>query len=181
MVVMDWLKKVTDIIMPPVDTEEEFNEGKVEAKPEQQVNSQQVNTQQTQAKNLVETMATRRAMAGGGVSNVSAMPVMSTTASVSRPNLKLIKPPEFIMKVYQPSDYSQIKNVSDDILAHKATVVNYESVPSDDQRRICDYIDGLCYAVDGTVTQISEKIYLYVPAGIRTSDISALVASVRHH
>ena len=182
MVVMDWLKKITDIIMP-IDNEVEEEEV-VAAKPENKVEQAQAQTQeqnqqkQTQAQNLVETMAARRAAAGGGVNVSTATAFKETT---SRPNLKLIKPPEFVMKVYQPADYSQINGVADDILAHKAAVVNYEYVRADEQRRICDYIDGVCYAVDGTVTQISEKIFLYVPAGISTSDIAALVASVRYH
>lgn len=190
MVVMDWLRKITDIIMPPIDPadeEEEIIEKKVDAKitPAQaQAQTQaQPQQQQTQAQNLVETMAARRTAAGGGSTSTvnTGVNYSSYKDTTSRPNLKLIKAPEFIMKLYQPADYSQINGIADDILAHKAAIVNYEYVHAEEQRRICDYIDGVCYAVDGTVTQISEKIFLYVPAGISTSDIAALVASVRYH
>ena len=129
-------------------------------------------------------MATRRAAAGvgGATSTVGNVSYSNYKDFNSRPNLKLIKPPEFVMKVYQPADYSQINGIADDILAHKASIVNYEYVHADEQRRICDYINGVCYAVDGNVTQISEKIFLYVPEGISTSDIAALVSSsVRYH
>ena len=181
MVVMDWLRKLQDIIMPietfPED-EEETAEKKVEAKPAEQVQQQQ--QQQTQAQVLAETMAARRASMGGSSTASSANYTAYKDAN-ARPNLKIIKPPEFVMKVYRPTDYSQINSVADDILAKKAAVVNYEYVQVKEQRRICDYIDGVCYAVDGSVTRISEKIFLYVPAGISASDIEALVASVRYH
>ena len=179
----DWFKKIQDIVMPiePIpEDEDEAVENKTEAKATEQPVMQMQN--QTQAQSLVETMAIRRAAGGNGgstvVGNVNYTAYKDTNA---RPNLKLIKAPEFVMKVYQPADYSQINGIADDILAHKASVVNYEYVHADEQRRICDYIDGVCYAVDGTVTQISEKIFLYVPAGISTSDIAALDSSVRYH
>lgn len=185
MVVMDWLRKITDIIMP-IDPpeEEEIIAPKPEVKNEQaQAQTQAQAQQQTQAQTLMETMNARRVAAGGGGTatvNTGAS-YASYKDTPARPNLKLIKAPEFVMKVYQPADYNNINSIADDILAHKAAVVNYEYVHADEQRRICDYIDGVCYAVDGTVTQISEKIFLYVPAGISTSDIAALVASVRYH
>lgn len=194
MVVVDWFKKLVDIVIPIENDEyeEEVAEKKVEAKPAQATATAatanataQTQQQQTQAQNLMETMAERRTVAAGGGAATSTVNTGVNYASykdtVSRPNLKLIKAPEFVMKLYQPTDYSQIVAIADDILAHKAAVVNYEFVHAEEQRRISDYIDGVCYAVDGTVTQISEKISLYVPAGINTSDIAALVASVRYH
>ena len=188
MVVVDWFKKLVDIVIPIENDEyeEEVAEKKVEAKPAQATATAAAQTQQqqTQAQNLMETMAARRVAAGGGAatSTVSAgVNYASYKDNAARPNLKLIKAPEFVMKLYQPTDYSQIVSIADDILAHKAAVVNYEFINPEEQRRISDYIDGVCYAVDGTVTQISEKISLYVPAGINTSDIAALVASVRYH
>lgn len=180
MVIMDWIRKITDIIMPlePVNEEEETVEKKADAKAKEETQVQPQAQAQTQAQNLMETMAARRASAGGTTGSANYTAYKDTT---SRPNLKIIKAPEFVMKVYQPADYSQINSVADDILAKKAAVVNYEYVHAEEQRRICDYIEGVCYAVDGTVTKISEKIFLYVPAGINTSDIEALVASVRYH
>lgn len=178
MIVMDWLKKAVDIIVPPIDQPEE--EENVVTKTEEKTTQTQAQTQfqaqqqPTQAQNLAETVAAHRAVAGGG-----SYAYKSTTTN-SRPNLKVIKPPEFVMKVYKPADYNNINCIAQDILDHKAAVVNYEYVHADEQRRICDYVDGVCYAVDGKVTKISEKIFLYVPSGINTSDIAALVASVNY-
>ena len=187
----DWMRKIQDIIMPIENDEEEVSEVKDTAKnttAQAQTQAQpQMQAQQTpnQAQNLMETMAAHRAsMAGNSTfaqNSTGANYKTFKDARTERPNLKLIKAPEFVMKVYTPSDYSQINGIADDILAHKAAVVNYEYIRNEEQRRISDYIDGVCYAVDGTVTKISEKICLYVPAGISTRDIAALVASVRYH
>ncbi|MBQ7705795.1 MAG: cell division protein SepF [Selenomonadaceae bacterium] len=174
MFIVDWAKKIADVFMPIETPEEEevVTEKKQEEKPK---------LEQTQAQSLVEQTA-RRAASGGNVSTAHAVhyPSYTSTSQNDRPNLKLIKAPEFVMKVYTPADYNHINEIADDILTHKAIVVNYEYVREDEQRRICDYIDGVCYAIDGAVTKIAERIYLYVPAGISTSDIAALVASVRY-
>jgi cell division inhibitor SepF len=184
MILMDWARKIADVIMPIENDEEEVAEKKEkeEQKPLQM---------QTQAQNLAESVAARRAAIGTtgnvtvshGTANVNGVNYTAYTdaSKNNRPNLQIIKAPEFVMKVYTPADYSQINGIADDVLAHKAVVVNYEYVHAEEQRRICDYIDGVCYAVDGAVTKIAEKIFLYVPAGISTSDIAALVASVRYH
>ena len=173
MIIMDWVRKITDMVMPiePVPDEEEVEEKKQEVtKP---------SLENTQAQSLIEQTQAKRA-AGGGTTVTSSAHYSAYDSQNSRPNLKLIKAPEFVMKVYTPADYSQINGMADDILSHKAIVVNYEYVHDEEQRRICDYIDGVCYAIDGSVTKISERIFLYVPAGINTSDIAALVASVRY-
>jgi cell division inhibitor SepF len=184
MILMDWAKKIADIIMPIDNEEEEVveNKEKIEQKPLQMP---------TQAQNLAENVAARRAAATANT-NISTTHGTATvngvnytaytdTSKTNRPNLQIIKAPEFVMKVYTPADYNHVNEIADDVLAHKAVVVNYEYVHASEQRRICDYIDGVCYAIDGAVTQIAEKIFLYVPAGISTSDIAALVASVRYH
>lgn len=177
MIIMDWVRKITDLVMPietvPED-EEEVVEKKQEVKPA---------LENTQAQSLIEQTQARRAAATAGGASVTSNNLHYPAAydnSQNRPNLKLIKAPEFVMKVYTPADYSQINGIADDILSHKAIVVNYEYVHDEEQRRICDYIDGVCYAIDGAVTKISDRIFLYVPAGINTSDIAALVASVRY-
>ena len=175
----EWMRKIQDIIMPVVDEPEEEVVTTKKTEVAEQSQTQTQAQAQTQAQTLVETLAARRAAMGGG--STSTVGGVNYNVANNRPNLKIIKAPEFVMKVYQPADYSQINGIADDILAQKAAVVNYEYVHAEEQRRICDYVDGVCYAVDGTVTKISEKIFLYVPAGISTSDIAALVASVRYH
>lgn len=190
MILMDWARKVADIIMP-IDNEEEEVVEKKEQPKEKEKEEQKPLQMPTQAQNLAENVAARRAaMNGSGYVSTSTgsatvngvnYTAYTDTSKTNRPNLQIIKAPEFVMKVYTPADYSQINGIADDVLAHKAVVVNYEYVHAEEQRRICDYIDGVCYAVDGAVTKIAEKIFLYVPAGISTSDIAALVASVRYH
>lgn len=183
MAVMDWVKKVTDLIMPLEPAEEEFEE---ERKQE---------TKEQKAQTVQEVKEVRRAAAGGGAAYTAKMNTSeSGTMSVGgkrysayetavpdtedRPNLKVVKSPEFSVKIYHSVNGSQVCAVADDILSRKAAVVNYEALDEAEQRRICDFINGVCYAADGSVRMISDRIFLYVPAGINAEDIAMAAASV---
>lgn len=187
MVVMDWIRKVTDLIMPitEMDEEEEYAEQKkVEAK-----------ANENKAAHVHEVKEARRATAGGGgvaraTLNTSESGTMSvdgkryvayetsTPDAEDQPSLKVVKSPEFSVKIYHSVNGSQVCAVADDILSRKAAVVNYEALDDEEQRRICDFINGVCYASDGSVRMISDRIFLYVPAGINSEDIAMAAASV---
>lgn len=161
--IKEWIQRITDIVMPLDPMPEEEPMKKVEAQPAE--------AQVTQV---------RQAAAGGGGStyvNSVRYPAYTDVSQSNRPNLTVIKPQEFDMKIYRPADYNQVRGITDDILSQRAVVVNYEHVNVEEQQRICDFIDGACFVIDGTTTQISERIYLYAPAGIDASDLAEMVAS----
>jgi len=182
---MDWAKKIVDYIMPvEPDVEEEET---VETKKQEQKNVA------SKVRQVAEVKEVKRATAGGGAA-YAAMSTAESSKSVGgkryvayetpvpdtedKPNLKIVKSPEFSVKIYHSVNGSQVCAVADDILSRKAAVVNYENLDEAEQRRICDFINGVCYASDGSVRMISEKIVLYVPAGINSEDIAMAAASV---
>ena len=185
--IMDWAKKIVDFIMPvePDVEEEEVAETKKQVQKPVEKQVHQVAT----------VKEARRASAVGGGKAYAAMNtaengsmsvggkryVAYETAvpdTEDKPNLKIVKSPEFSVKIYHSVNGSQVCAVADDILSRKAAVVNYENLDETEQRRICDFINGVCYASDGSVRMISEKIVLYVPAGINSEDIAMAAASV---
>ena len=58
---------------------------------------------------------------------------------------------------------------ADDLLANRAAVVNYERVDLPEQRRICDFINGVSYVLDCEARRISDIMVLYVPSGVDVS------------
>ena len=183
--IMDWAKKIVDYIMPvePDVEEEEVVETKKHAQ----------NHAASKVRQVTEVKEAKRAVAGGGAA-YSAMSTAESSKSVGgkryvayetavpdtedKPDLKIVKSPEFSVKIYHSVNGSQVCAVADDILSRKAAVVNYENLDESEQRRICDFINGVCYASEGSVRMISEKIVLYVPAGINSEDIAMAAASV---
>lgn len=185
--VMDWIKKITDIIMPlePIAEEEEEEPKKVEEKAAAQPAS----------------VAPRKVATGGGtMSGYTADTIVNTSESGSmslggmrytaysdtaastptaRPSLTVVKPHELTVKIYSPENFDQVVGIADDILGKKAAVVNYERVAESDQRKICDFVNGVCYATDGTVSMISDRIFLYMPPGVESGEIARVATSVR--
>lgn len=180
---MDWIKKITDIIMPlePIAEEEEEEPKKVEEK---------VSAAQPVAKKVAT---------GGGTMSYSSSSIVNTSESGSmsmdgmrytaysdvastptaRPSLTVVKPHELTVKIYSPENFDQVVGIADDILGKKAAVVNYERVAESDQRKICDFVNGVCYATDGTVSMISDRIFLYMPQGVEAGEIARVATSVR--
>ncbi len=209
MIVMDWIKKLTDIIMPlePVTEEEEdVKETKkaeaktVEAKPEQ---IQQAN--QPAMQSSAQTFrAEKHAAAGAGFGNgtmsftrnggmvstaengVTSMggvryEAYSSEASV-RPSLAVVKTPQLTMKIYTPTKFDeQVQHIADDLIKKNAVIVNFEGVDEIGQQRIGDFIIGAVYMINGKAEQISNRIVLYVPNGIESEHAASSMSSMRRY
>lgn len=178
--VMEWIKKVTDIIMPlePVEEEEEkvqeVAEEKVAAKPKK-VATGGGKTYTTD--NIVNVSDSGSTSMDGRLYTAYTDPVASMPTA--RPSLTVVKPHELTVKIYNPESFDQVVGIADDILGKKAAVVNYESVVESEQRRISDFINGVCYISDGSVSMISDKIFLYMPPGVEAGEIARVATSMR--
>ena len=190
MIIMDWAKKLTDLIMPlePTEEEELAEERKQAAKVAE-------SKAQIPAMKEVKRVAAANGATYAAAMNTAENGTMSVggkrysayenpapeSEATDNPGLKIVKSPEFSVKIYHSINGSQVCAVADDILSRKAAVVNYEELEDAEQRRICDFINGVCYASEGSVRMISDRIFLYVPAGINSEDIAMAAASVYAH
>ena len=211
MIVMDWIRKLTDIIMPlepPNEEEEEVKETKkTEAKVEEPRPAQepakaaQPAAQTFQAERPAATSAfvqnfgskTSFTRNGGMVSTaengVTSMGGVryeaynNETAEASvRPSLAVVKTPQLTMKIYAPTKFDdQVKQIADDLLKNNAVIVNFESVDEVEQQRIGDFIIGAVYMIDGQAEMVSSKIVLYVPKGIEYENAIARVPMRRYN
>ena len=65
--------------------------------------------------------------------------------------------------VFYPKNFDQASIIANKLKAKQATIINYELVDSETQQRINDFINGVCYVLNGAVQVISDRIVLYVP------------------
>ena len=95
-----------------------------------------------------------------------------TRARVQHPQLTVhtTKIPELRVQIYVPENFDQVTDIADNLKAGKAAVVNYERVAAEEQRRICDFVNGACYIVNGCAKRISEQIVLYAPEGVDVAE-----------
>ena len=92
-----------------------------------------------------------------------------------RPKLTVhtTKVPSFDVNVYTPKHFDQAADISNCLKAGKAAMVNFEQVDPENQCRICDFVNGSCYVLDGAVRRISETMVLDVPANVNVNEINA--------
>ena len=205
MIVMDWIRKLTDIIMPledpPVMDEEDTKEAKksnakiVEVKQEQM--RQEAQFSQNAAQTVQATKQTATAGGFGGTTSFTQTSGMVNTADSGvtsmdgvryeaynseasvRPSLAVVKTPQLTMKIYAPKKYDeQVKQIVDDLRTKNAIIVNYEGVDMSEQQRIGDFIIGAVYMIKGKAEKVSNRIFLYVPSGIEYENTAN---SLRHY
>lgn len=177
---MDFLKRVTDFLMPV--EEEEVVKTESAGKEEQEETQERMMS--------AESYDERKVSNGASVSYASAEPPMypSPTGtrrflhSVSgygaprthvvtqqeRPKLTVhtTQIPSLNVKIYVPRSFDQVQEIADDLKAGRAVLVNYERVELEEQRRLCDFINGVCYIMNGEVKRVSTAMVLYAPDGV---------------
>ena len=175
---MELLRKITDFIMPPVEEEVEEVVGNAGQKADGAARNEEV--------------ASRMVANGGSVSygggsfraaeeqrpayeRMTYEPAQES-ARQARAQFKVhtTKVQELRMQVYVPSSFDQVVLIADDLKDKKAIIVNYEKVDLAAQRRICDFVNGVCYVLDGDARRVSQNIVLYVPEGVDVSDAMSM-------
>ena len=211
MIVMDWIKKLTDIIMPLEPVTEEEEEAKETKKAEAKTvaaKSEQIQQEnQPVAQSAPQTFRAERNASGGfaqgfgngsmsftrnggmvstaenGVTSMGGVryEAYSSEASV-RPSLAVVKTPQLTMKIYTPTKFDeQVQHIADDLIKKNAVIVNFEGVDDIGQQRIGDFIIGAVYMIDGKAEMISNKIVLYVPNGIESEHAANAMSSMRRY
>lgn len=144
---MKWLENFKNLLMPEIMEEEEFEE----------------------KEDVRDVAGLRQAVNGASSVAAPAPPVMNFERPAAvRPTLSVCPNPveELSVAIYVPTAFAQVRKIADNLVAKKAAIVNYEQVEGLEQRRICDFINGVCYILDGEARRISEAMVLYVPAGV---------------
>lgn len=146
---MKILEKLTNIIMPIDEIEEE------------EVPEEEKEEIKTEPKRVVN---------GSPLSSVSSVPY-----EPFRPTLTLHRTQvtDLSVKIHLPHEFGDVRKIADDLKEKRAVIVNFEEVEPAEQRRICDFTNGVCYMMDGQARRISESMVLYVPAGVSVAAVSS--------
>lgn len=104
--------------------------------------------------------------------NVAYMtPAAKTTSKRPQLTVHTTKVQDLKVHIYVPTTFDEVTSIADDLKSGRAAVVNYERVDLGEQRRICDFVNGACYVLNGEARRISETMVLYVPAGVEVAEI----------
>lgn len=62
--------------------------------------------------------------------------------------------------------FEDAKAAADGLKGGEQQIVNLERATPQMTERIIDFLNGVCYALDGTVERIGDKVYMFVPANV---------------
>lgn len=81
-------------------------------------------------------------------------------------NKRASKEPDMNIIVFNIDAFDEVKMVADALKQKRAVLVNYEKVDTSVQKRICDFVNGVCYVLNGEVKRVTGTMVLYVPENI---------------
>jgi cell division inhibitor SepF len=62
--------------------------------------------------------------------------------------------------------FEDAKLAADGLKSGEHQIVNLEKATPQMAERIIDFLNGVCYALDGTVERVGERVYMFVPASV---------------
>lgn len=62
--------------------------------------------------------------------------------------------------------FEDARLAADGLKMGEQQIVNLEKASPQMGERIIDFLSGVCYALDGTVERIGDRVYLFVPANV---------------
>ncbi len=65
----------------------------------------------------------------------------------------------------EPRAFSEAQQIADYIKAKNQVVVNFKRVTSDVSKRIMDFLNGIVYALEGSIQKLGPGIFLCAPKG----------------
>ena len=65
----------------------------------------------------------------------------------------------------EPRAFSEAQQIADYLKAKNQVVVNFKRVTSDVSKRIMDFLNGIIYAIEGTMQKLGPGIVICAPKG----------------
>ena len=78
------------------------------------------------------------------------------------------------IQIYTPQTFDSVSEIADALKSKRSAIVNYERIEMSEQRRICDFLNGVCYVQNGEVRRITATMVLYVPDGVEISEVKSV-------
>ncbi|MCD7806946.1 MAG: cell division protein SepF [Lachnospiraceae bacterium] len=71
--------------------------------------------------------------------------------------------------VIKPTKVDETRDITDTLLQNRTVVLNLEDIDEMSAQRILDFTSGSCYAMDGNLQKISQRIFIVTPASVEIS------------
>lgn len=70
------------------------------------------------------------------------------------------------MVLFEPRSFDDAQVVAKRLKENRAVVVNLQKLRTDAAQRTIDFLTGVLFAIDGSIHQIGEKVFLFAPSSV---------------
>lgn len=60
----------------------------------------------------------------------------------------------------------EVKDIADNLLKMRTVVLNLESTPKSESRRLVDFLSGIAYAIGGQIKKVSSDTFVVTPRNV---------------
>lgn len=85
-------------------------------------------------------------------------PIEKPQVDVTMPKPNNVRP-----NIVTPKEFMQVEEVANQLLMGRSVIVDLTSTEINEAKRICDFLNGVTFALDGKVEKIAKLVYLFSP------------------
>lgn len=90
---------------------------------------------------------------------------------------RLVKSGHLNIVVRTPKVFSDVREYADSLMSGNAIMVSFDSVDAALRNRIFDYLNGVSYIVNASVSRINDDLLLYAPEQVEVNKDAAVKSS----
>ena len=65
--------------------------------------------------------------------------------------------------IHTPTTFAQVEGISNELLSNRSVIVDLTQTDIDIAKRICDFLNGVTFALNGKVEKVAKLVYLFSP------------------
>lgn len=95
-------------------------------------------------------------------------PVMPPV-DVTKPIIRPVPASSARVHVVEPRGFNDAQEVGDRLKAGQPVIINLQGVDNELKRRLIDFSSGLTYAIGGSMSRVSDQVFLLAPSNTEVS------------
>jgi cell division inhibitor SepF len=81
-----------------------------------------------------------------------------------------VVPSDADVQIVQPTSFNDGKEIADALKGNRPVIVNVENSSAELHRRILDFCSGLVYMANGSMSRVTDRVFLLSPANVNVSE-----------
>jgi len=63
----------------------------------------------------------------------------------------------------EPKSYEEVQEIADHLCSRRGVIINLQRVPTEQAKRIIDFLGGTVYAINGNIQRVGHKKFVCLP------------------